>query len=137
MNRLSIVLVKRGDILVPATRNNETQLLSFTAQLTEGQQVDAYISEFIPDNHSTGQLAKVHAMIRDIAQETGSDSATVKDFIKKEAGLTKIDGAGEEILRSFAHCSKEEVSLAIQVAIKYADMLGITLPDRIDTPVPT
>ena len=135
MDRLTLQLVKRDGQLVPLTNQDSVRLNAFTQLLAEGQRVDVHLSQCSDHDHSLSQLAKFHALVRDISLESGQSQADIKDLIKHETGLTKVDETGQLVVRSLRDCSKVELSHAIQQAIDYADMLGIRLPDSIPTQV--
>lgn len=105
------------------------KLEHFTAALQEGQIIEAYF-ELVSDDKTLGQLAKVHAMIRELANFTGATFEEMKLEIKKKSGLFTIVTIGDERLmhcRSFEHCSKEELSLAIQACLEIGEFLNYNL----------
>ena len=75
-------------------------------------------------DHSKAQLAKVHACIRELAKETGYSFNEMKDVVKKHAGLCE----DKDCYKSFADCSKDEITLAIQSCIEIGEDLNITFP---------
>ncbi len=135
MRQVTLVLIRRGDQLYPFRNSDRVKLQAFTDSLKEGQKVDIFLSEYDSADHTLAQLAKFHATVRDLSIESGQDPQEIKDLIKEEIGLTKVDGDGNVVLKSFKECTKEELMLAISQAVKYADMLGIRLPDRMDNTV--
>ena len=68
------------------------------------------------------QVNKLHATIREISNYTGQDFDYIKLYIKDKAGYVV---AGEE--KSFGDMSKEELSTCIQVAVRLADDLGLSV----------
>lgn len=68
------------------------------------------------------QVNKLHATIREISNYTGQDFDDIKLYIKDKAGYVV---AGEE--KSFGDMSKEELSTCIQVAVRLADDLGLSV----------
>ena len=98
--------------------------------LKPGQRISAMF-EVIKDDHSLVQLAKVHALIRELAHCTGNDFEDVKLEVKRKAGLTvkSKDGEGKsiELVKSFADCSKEQLSMAIQTCIDIGAEFGCIL----------
>ncbi len=93
-----------------------------TAQLKEG----AVIEQMTSFNHEDGilsQLSKVHAMIKDIAKETGNTVSATKVEIKKQCGLVTMGGD----VKSFGDASFEELSDCIQHCIEVGQFLGINL----------
>ncbi len=79
--------------------------------------------EVINDDASYGQLSKIHACIRELSRETGHSPEEIKMFIKQKAGLYSKPGE----LRSFANCSKKEMSSAIEATIQLGDELNVNL----------
>ena len=72
------------------------------------------------DDGTLPQLAKLHAMIRELALHIGEPFEDMKLLVKDKAGLCLArEVAGKEyfLAKSFGECSREELSLAIQAAI--------------------
>jgi hypothetical protein len=80
----------------------------FVEKLAEGQKIDMFL-DFGDQDHTSAQLAKVHACIRELAKESGYTFKDMKEIVKENAGL-----AG----KSFANCSKTELMLAIECCIE-------------------
>ena len=95
----------------------------FVEKLSEGQEVEMYI-DLANKDHSKAQLAKVHACIRELANESGYTFSEMKKLIKKQAGLCE----GEDCYKSFAECSKDELTMAIQACIEIGEDLNINFP---------
>jgi hypothetical protein len=124
MNKiLSIKKIKQGKELVFQNKGEEALYKVFVSSLKEGQVVE----EFIESQSDTGtwlQLAKIHRCIKELALEAGYTAAIMKAEVKKHAGLcwkTKEN----QYCKSFAECSKEELSLTIESIIEIGDMIGI------------
>ena len=83
----------------------------FTDKLSEGQEVEVFM-DIVSKKASTAQITKVHTCIRVLAGEAGYTFDEMKSIVKEKAGLYIKD---EEDLKSFAHCSKDEISMAIEV----------------------
>ena len=83
--------------------------------LPEGTEIEVYM-DLVTDDGSLAQIAKVHAMIRDIANFTGNSVAGTKLLVKKEASLCFVHDE-ELVCKSFGDCSKDELGLAIQACI--------------------
>ena len=66
---------------------------------------------------SNAQLAKIHAMIRQLANDIGEDPASLKEHIKGQAMIDK----------SFADCDTEELNGVIQTIITLGDWNGSNL----------
>lgn len=91
-------------------------------KLRPGQKIKM-ILDLTPDDGKASQIAKIHAMIGDIASETGNEYDDVKKEIKRRAGLFTTDGE----LKSFGDCSIKDLSQAIQSAITFAEFFGMSL----------
>lgn len=72
---------------------------------------------------SLGQLAKIHAMIRDLSMYTGMTFGAMKLEVKKKAGLV-LPAFGKPTVRSFGTCSYDELGLAVQAAIEIGELVG-------------
>jgi hypothetical protein len=102
------------------------------SSLAVSKQHEVFVSE-VPDNTivefffevqqddgTLPQLAKLHAMIRELALHIGEPFEDMKLLVKDKAGLClSREVAGKEyfLAKSFGECSREELSLAIQAAI--------------------
>jgi archaellum component FlaC len=80
--------------------------------------------DFSSDNGSLGQIAKLKAGIRKIADETGETFINAQNEIKKQSGL--YDEVSKEY-KSFGNCSKEELSSAIQIMIEVGKFISVDL----------
>lgn len=99
----------------------------FLDKLAEGQKVDMYID--VTDNkHSGAQLKKVHACIRELAKESGYTFEEMKILVKKQSGLC-VEAEGILERKSFAECSKDELTLAIEACIEIGTMYNISFPE--------
>lgn len=119
--------IKKDGRLVPVKPADKVKYEKFVASIPEGTQVD-FFSEMLIDDGTLTQLAAVHAKIRRIAIHTGATFRETKDTVKERAGLclTGRNKNGNEmtICKSFADCSIEELSLAIQAVIEIGQILG-------------
>jgi hypothetical protein len=85
--------------------------------------IDCYLTVVVnADDKTAGQLAKVHALIREISNSTGHTFEEIKAIIKERAGLSTSSN-----LKSFADCSKKEMCEAIEQCIVLGNELGIYL----------
>ena len=98
---------------------------NFFKQHEDGARVEVFIG--VQDGKgSNPQLARVHAMIREIASELGYTFEEVKLQVKRKAGLCFVKNNVEHC-KSFAKCDKEELNLAIQAAMEIGDFSGMQL----------
>lgn len=115
---------QNGKLIYPkAVDSSKYQI--FLNKLNEGDEVDIYL-ELATDDASLAQLAKVHSMIKDLSNFTGTPFMGMKLLVKKEAGLCFIKDQ-ELICHSFGDCSKDQLSLAIQACIDLGLKVGLNL----------
>jgi len=116
--------------LLPEGTSEEAKYNKMLTHLKDGTLVHV-MYEVIKDDHSLVQLAKVHALIRELAHCTGNDFEDVKLEVKRRAGLTvkayDNSGAPIEMVKSFADCSKEHLSMAIETCILLGNEFGCIL----------
>jgi len=105
----------------PLNSLESTKFKLFTSDLEEGETFDLTY-ELVNSDHSYAQLSKVHKLIRELAGYTGMSFDEVKYEVKKRAGLYT-----DTALKSFADCSKDELSLAINQCIEIGDDVGFNL----------
>jgi hypothetical protein len=122
MQNITVRFDKRSGVLKPLTSSDAAKYFEFKKGLAEGEIVELYITKIDnEDDKTSGQLAKVHAMIRDLARETGHTFEEMKEAVKEKAGL--INPASKEY-KSFADCDKKELSDAIQMCIEIGNIVG-------------
>jgi len=112
---------EKGELVIKAPMDR-VRYQTFMNNLKEGEKVEVTY-EVQEDDHSWGQVKKVHACIRIISTETGASFEETKQEVKRKSGLLGQDGK----FKSFADCSKEELSHAIQAAIAIGEYLGINM----------
>lgn len=127
----TIIKYKMGpDGLVPDGKHEKAKYDKMISLLNEGNSLNV-MYELITEDHSLVQLAKIHALIRELSICTGNDFEDVKLEIKRRAGLAvkSYDGKGKkiELIKSFADCSKKELSLAIETCISIGNDFGCSL----------
>lgn len=86
--------------------------------------------EIASQDGTIGQLSKLHANIRQLALHLGYDFEDMKTYIKHISGFvtTKmIEGKKITRVKSFADCSKEELSFAIQSSITFGNKVNCLL----------
>jgi hypothetical protein len=112
----TVKLVKRGGKLIYPDDKSKLNFQIFVDKLADGQQVEVFMG-LTSDNGSLAQIAKVHACIRTLAQESGYTFDEMKRIIKTHSGLC-YDAEDAEICKSFADCSKSELALAIESCVE-------------------
>lgn len=126
MQNVTVKYIVKDGQLYPASQADESRIKLFNKSLVEGEQIELYFSKVNGAEKTLGQLAKVHAHIRDIAMFSGNSFDAVKEEVKRKAGLYVITGtsSSDKVLKSFADCNKEELSTAIQACIEIGDLVG-------------
>ena len=112
----TVKLVKRGGKLIYPDDKSKLNFQIFVDKLADGQQVEVFMG-LASDNGSLAQIAKVHACIRTLAQESGYTFDEMKRIIKTHSGLC-YDAGDAEVCKSFADCSKSELALAIESCVE-------------------
>lgn len=116
---------KNGGVLSPYSSRDTTKETLFASALREGDIVEVYM-EKITANGTAPQMARVHAMIRELALHTGYSFNDMKNNVKQRSGLyVEIDG--DEYYRSFADCSREQLSLAIDACLELGELFECRL----------
>lgn len=116
---------KSGGALSPYSSRDLTKENLFATALREGDIVEVYM-EKITANGTAPQMARVHAMIRELALHTGHGFSELKNMVKQRSGLF-VDIEGEEYYRSFADCSREQLSLAIDACLELGELFECRL----------
>jgi len=115
--------IKRNGKVIFKSPKDLTLFNELCEGLREGQVIDVMI-DFSSDNGSLGQIAKLKAGIRKIADETGETFINAQNEVKKQSGL--YDELSKEY-KSFGNCSKEELSSAIQIMIEIGKFINVDL----------
>lgn len=118
-------LRKEKDKLVHISSAEKNLYETLKDMIPQGAIVDVYI-DVQGDSGSLAQLAKVHAIIREIALHSGQEFKAIKLVVKERAGLCWVSN-DELFCKSFGDCSKDELSLAIQEAILLGEQMGLSL----------
>jgi len=116
-----------GKNLVP--RDSTAKYEAFLKTLEQGQSVEVFL-ESNPDDGTLTQIAKIKVCIRELAQEVGEHFEDMQLEVKKASGLCvvkTIEGERYMVCKSFADCSKEELSMAIDTIISMGDKLNMNL----------
>lgn len=129
MHNITVSFVKRSGKLVPASEEDAGKLKLYTMSLKEDTVIEGYLQMSNNVDKTAGQLAKVHALIRELAAATGHSFDEIKDEVKRKAGLYVITGtrSSDKELKSFGDCSKEEISAAIESCIQIGYVIGCNL----------
>ena len=120
---------KERGLLKPITLASMKQYEHFVSHLQEGDIVE-FFYEKQHDDGTLPQLAKIHAMIKELAMHIGETFENMKLLVKDKAGLCiarEVSGKEYFLAKSFGECSKDELSLAIQAAIEIGESIGFPL----------
>jgi hypothetical protein len=93
---------------------------TFVNKLEEGAIVEMFIS-LDTEKGSYAQISKIHASIRELSKESGYTFEEMKKLVKESAGLSfivKDDGKDQHLIKSFAECTKDELSSVIQSCVE-------------------
>jgi hypothetical protein len=125
-NIVNIRLKKVGNTLRYANTLDKVQYEEFINTLTEGQVIEVFI-EANKDTGTNAQLAKIHTCIRKLATEIGYTFEDMKLEIKRRSGLVYGDlKTSSGFAKSFADCSKEELSLVIETLNEVGQMVNLS-----------
>jgi len=116
---------KVGDELTHTIKAKGKLYDSWVKELPEGTKVEIFVSVAGEDG-TNAQLAKIHAMIREVANEVGHTFAEIKLEAKRNTGLCFVRDK-QEYCKSFKDCSKQELNLVIQSLIEMGDFTGVNL----------
>tara|TARA_R110001583_G_scaffold101748_2_gene248228 strand:- start:676 stop:1062 length:387 start_codon:yes stop_codon:yes gene_type:complete len=118
-------LTKKDGELVYNIKAQEKIYNTFVDDLPEGSKVEIFVS-VSGDNGTNAQIAKIHVMIRQLANDIGYSFGEMKLQIKRKAGLC-FNKNGGEYCKSFGDCSRDELSSVIQEIIELGDDVGSNL----------
>lgn len=102
---------------------------NFVESIKEGEELEMFIS-IQGKSGSYAQISKIHACIREMAKESGYTFDEMKKLVKKQAGLcfdVNDEGKQLEMCKSFAECSSDELSQAVQACIEIGLEYNINL----------
>jgi len=116
--------VKDGELSFPM-KAQETKLNTFLKNLPDDAKLEMFIG-VTTDKGSNPQLARIHAMIRQLANDIGYTFEEIKLQVKRKAGLCFTRNK-TEYCKSFADCDKDDLNLAIQACIEIGDFSGVQL----------
>jgi hypothetical protein len=112
---LSIQFNVKDGKLIPRNDLMKEQYKIFLSQIQNGDLVDC-VMELVSPTNTKAQLAKIHACINELAKEQGCSAGEMKIQIKERSGLAD---------KSFANCSKEQLSEVIETILEIGRFLNI------------
>jgi hypothetical protein len=124
-NNFFSILKKVDGELIHTIKAKGTLYENWIKELPEETKIEIFASISTEDG-TAAQIAKIHAMIRELANDIGYSFGEMKLQVKRKAGLC-INKGGSEYCKSFAKCSKQELNLVIQELIEIGDFSGINL----------
>ncbi len=84
--------------------------------------------DFIPDNRTSQQNKYLHAILGEIAEDTGHSLNEVKQIMKYKCGLFHETRGGATIYQSTADMTKEQLGNFIdQIVIFASEILGMVI----------
>lgn len=116
--------IKDGELHFPIKAVG-TRFKKFLNQLPDDSRLEIFIGVG-GDKGSNPQLARIHAMIREIAQEIGYTFVEAKMEVKRLAGLCFVRDK-QEYCKSFGDCDKDELNLAIQACVAIGEFNNMNL----------
>lgn len=123
------LLKKEDGELVYTTTMSDIKYELFKKNIPEGTLVEVYM-DIQKDDGTLAQLAKIHAMIRQLCMHTGDSVEDMKLIVKKRTGLCiekHIEGSTFLHCKSFGDCSRDELSLAINTIQEISLLLEFPL----------
>ena len=116
--------VKDGELHFPL-KANETRFKNFLSNIPDGAHLELFLG-VTTDKGSNAQLARIHAMYREIGNELGYTFEEIKLMVKRKAGVC-FTRNNTEYCKSFADCSKTELVLAIEACIEIGKEFNLNL----------
>jgi len=116
---------KEGGKLKLILNKDKIEYKNFLENIKEGETIEGFFSTKGEDK-SLAQLAKVHVVIRTLANELGYTFSDMKKLIKDNSGLY-IEVNGKKEYKSFSECDKSELASAIQSCIEIGNDIGVNL----------
>ncbi len=108
---LTLKMTKSNGKIIYKNVSDKLKYKLFVEKINDGQDLEFFV-DVVSKKASIPQITKVHTCIRILAGEAGYTFDEMKSIVKEKAGVY-VDG-GED-LKSFAHCSKDELTMAIEV----------------------
>ena len=116
---------KKDGKLHPCYKEDERAYKEFIDKIPNNKIVDVYITCYDEEIGTLPQLAKIHAMIREIAEFTKQGFNETKDNIKEVCGIFNIVSSKpyQKKLKSFGDCSIEELNMVINKLIEIQNII--------------
>ena len=124
-NNFFSIMKKVGNELTHTIKAKGKLYDNWVKELPEGTKVEIFVSVSGEDG-TNAQLAKIHAMIRELANNIGHTFQELKLEAKRKTGLCFVRDK-QEYCKSFKDCSKQELNLVIQSLIEMGDFANTNL----------
>jgi hypothetical protein len=128
-NRYTGLLRKNGVSLDYVNIQDKTTYGYFTESIPDGSLIEVYM-ELQSDDGTLAQLAKVHAMIRELATFIGETFEDMKLLVKKRAGLCiekELEGSRFLYCKSLGKCNKQELALCIEAMKQIGEAIDYSI----------
>ena len=128
-NRYVGLLRKNGITLDYVNQSDKTSYGYCLESIPDGELVEIYM-EKQSDDGTLAQLAKVHAMIRELAIHIGETFEDMKLLVKKRAGLCiekEIEGERFLHCKSLGKCNKQELALCIEAMKQIGEAIDYSI----------
>lgn len=111
--------------LYSCSKEDERTYKEFIDKIPNNKIVDVYITCYDEEIGTLPQLAKIHAMIREIAEFTKQGFNETKDHIKEVCGIFNIVSSKpyKKKLKSFGDCSIQELDMVINKLIEIQNII--------------
>ncbi len=111
--------------LYPCSKEDKRTYQEFIDKISNNKTVDVYITCYDEEIGTLPQLAKIHAMIREIAEFTKQGFNETKDHIKEVCGIFNIVSSKpyKKKLKSFGDCSIQELDMVINKLIEIQNII--------------
>ena len=119
---MTILLKVENGTFVPKRDIDKYALRNYLMNAEEGATIQVTYEELSTDG-TYAQISKLQACTRELSKHLGYTHEEVKDMVKVRAGLYNSDGD----IKSFAHCTKEELTLAIQAVLDLGEQVDFPL----------
>jgi len=119
------LMVKKGTKMSFSNKKDALLYQMFIDSLKDGEMIEMLVT-VKGKKANNAQISKVHACIRMLASELGYSFDEMKIIIKDKSGLWTTD-QDEVLYKSFADCSSDEISSAIETCNELGREMNIIL----------
>lgn len=119
------LMVKKGTKMSFSNKKDALLYQMFIDSLKDGEIIEMLVT-VKGKKANNAQISKVHACIRMLASELGYSFDEMKIIIKDKSGLWTTN-QDEVIYKSFADCSSDEISSAIETCNELGREMNIIL----------